>query len=308
MRWRSAAKTVLERALAYSGAARAARRRRQADVLILAYHNVIPHGERSVGERSLHIALADFSEQLDVLADTHEIVSLANVLTEHREESKRPRAVLTFDDAYRGAITSGIDAAVARGLPTTVFIAPSFIGGASFWWDALADPATGEMPPSFRHRALWQHRGADAEVRTFATKESRPAQQMPDHATCAHTHELKEAATRPGVSFGSHGWSHANLASLDERSLQSELSDSHRWLQSEYPNCAIAHISYPYGLSSSQVEKLASAEGFAAGLLIEGGWHRPGHDPRYALPRLNIPANLSRDGFLIRTSGMTLSR
>lgn len=304
MRWRSAAKTLLERALVQSGVPGAARRRRVTDVLILAYHNVVPLGESAVGERSLHISERDFGDQLDVIAETHEIIPLLAALDSLRERPSCPRAVLTFDDAYRGAITVGLAAAATRGLPATVFVAPAFIGGRSFWWDALADPRTGELEPSLRHRALWAQQGDESRVRAWAATSGREVQSLPQHATCAHDRELAHASTLAGVTFGSHSWSHCNLAALDDALLGAQLRDSHAWLRAAYPATAIPWISYPYGLSSARVEKLAAAEGFVGGLRIEGGWHRPGRDQPYALPRLNIPSALSRDGFVLRTSGI----
>jgi peptidoglycan/xylan/chitin deacetylase (PgdA/CDA1 family) len=306
MIWRSAAKAVLERALARSGVPQAARRRRSSDVIILAYHNVVPRGEGAVGELSLHVSAADFSAQLEVLAETHEVVPLEATSEIAPERSSRPRAAVTFDDAYRGAITAGIAAAVSCALPVTVFIAPKFVGGKSFWWDALA--GVGEMPISFRNRALWEYGGDDSKVRSFAASVGIKERSIPEHATCAHAHELAQAAAQPGVRFGPHSWSHVNLAALDEETLKSELRDSYDWVKAEYPRAAAADISYPYGLSSARVERMASAQGFGRGLRIEGGWYRPGHDPRFAVPRLNIAANLSRDGFLIQTSGLSLRR
>lgn len=304
MRWRAAAKKVFERALAQSALPRAARKRRAADVLILAYHNVIPSGERSAGERSLHVSLADFEDQLDVVAETHAIVPLVSALARPESPPSRPRAVVTFDDAYRGAVTVGLHAAVARGLSTTVFIAPRFVGGQSFWWDALADPATGQLDPALRRGALWDNDGDDTRIRAWAVANGRRLTAVPEHATCAHAHELTHAAALSGVTFGSHSWSHANLASLGDRSLTAQLRDSAQWLAAQHPSRAIPCISYPYGLSSASVERLAAAEGFLGGLRIDGGWHRPGHDQPYALPRLNVPSGLSRDGFLLRASGI----
>jgi hypothetical protein len=44
--------------------------------------------------------------------------------------------------------------------------------------------------------------------------------------------------------------------------------------------------------------------GYTAGFMIEGGWTTP--DPRdpFAIPRLNVPAGVSRDGFVLRAAGL----
>ncbi len=53
----------------------------------------------------------------------------------------------------------------------------------------------------------------------------------------------------------------------------------------------------------------AAAAGYAAALRVDGGWIP---DPRAAdrldLPRLNVPAGVSRRGFELRTAGMLAGR
>src|ERR671914_1478754 len=104
-RLRSVAKHAAERLLLASGIPRIARRRHAQDVLILAYHNVVPDDAQACGEEALHLPRSRFAEQLDMLGETHDVVPLAEVLDSHSSAGGRPRAVLTFDDAYQGALT-----------------------------------------------------------------------------------------------------------------------------------------------------------------------------------------------------------
>src|SRR5690606_1975386 len=105
----------------------------------------------------------------------------------------------------------------------------------------------------------------------------------------------------------SHTWSHCSLAALEDGELEVELTRPLRWLKQTFPHAAIPCISYPYGLNSPLVRRKAAEAGYTAGLLVEGGvLTRSGLDP-YALPRLNVPAGVSVNGFTLRTSGL-LSR
>src|SRR2546423_5455975 len=110
-------KAIAERVLLASGG-RAARWRMRDRTLILAYHNVVPDEQPIFGDRSLHLRRSDFAAQLDALRETHDVVPLPAVLLP--SHGPRPRAAITFDDAYAGAVTLGVAEVVARGLPATV--------------------------------------------------------------------------------------------------------------------------------------------------------------------------------------------
>ena len=126
---RAALKAVTERVLVQAGPVGLSRRGIRRRALVLAYHNILPDDTTSLGDRSLHLPRARFVEQLDELTQHCEIVSLDEAI-EHAwsPDAARPRVAITFDDAYRGAVTVGIPELVRRGLPATVFVAPAFIG------------------------------------------------------------------------------------------------------------------------------------------------------------------------------------
>jgi hypothetical protein len=64
-------------------------------------------------------------------------------------------------------------------------------------------------------------------------------------------------------------------------------------------------LTYPYGLSSPEAERVAAAEGYAGALRVSGGWMGPANAVnRFALPRYNVPAGLSIRGFDLRTAGI----
>src|SRR6185503_1881953 len=107
-----------------------------------------------------------FRDQLDALQQTHDVVPLRDVLNEAPRRG-RPRVAITFDDAYLGAVRHAPAELSARGMPATIFVAPAFLGGRSFWWDALADPRGG-LDPGLRERALGDLRGEDAAIRAWA--------------------------------------------------------------------------------------------------------------------------------------------
>jgi peptidoglycan/xylan/chitin deacetylase (PgdA/CDA1 family) len=124
------------------------------------------------------------------------------------------------------------------------------------------------------------------------------------HPRIATTDELARAVGRGRITLGAHSWSHANLCALEPTELERELSAPDEWLRARF-DCVVPFFSYPYGLSSPAVEAAAARSGYRAALRVDGGWmSRAGHDRPLALPRFNVPAGLSLDGFRLRLAGI----
>lgn len=271
-------------------------------VLVLAYHNIVPDGTLPLGDRPNHLPLSRFVGQLAALRETHDVIPLAETLEPSSDRRRRPRAVITFDDAYRGAVIHGIPEVVRHGLPATIFVAPGCLGGKSFWWDALARDAAG-LDASVRDRALGELRGEDAAIRAWAARAGAPAADVADVACAAADAEVIRAASLPGITLGSHTWSHPNLTRLSPDELASELTRPLEWLHQRVANPQ-RWIAYPYGLHNATVERAAAAAGYEAALAIRGGWLPPVPTNRFALPRVNIPPGLTAHGFALRAAGL----
>jgi len=299
MRVRYFVKRAAELAICRSGIAAVARRRLAGATVVLAYHNVVPHGQSARGDASLHLPQTEFARQLDELRRTHDIVPLGDVLQAPAPRA-RPRAVITLDDATAGALTAGVDELVRRGLPATFFVAPAFVPGGSFWWDALVG-----LDQGTREHALSELRGDDPAVRSWAASRALRIDEVPAHQRCGTEAQLAEAAAA-GMTFGAHGWSHRNLAAIPAAELAEELSRPLAWL-AERVETAVPWLAYPYGRSSAPVEQAAAKAGYEGAVRIAGGWmrHPPGDTAeRYRLPRLNVPAGVTLEGFRLRAAGL----
>lgn len=297
-------KSTIEHGALWSGVPGIMRAQRRGDALVLAYHNIVPDGAVATGDLSLHLPQSRFAAQLDSLMRTHDVIPLERALSGHA--GARPAAVITFDDAYQGAITAGISELAIRSLPATIFVATAFVDGGSFWWDALTAPGADAPAAELRARALAECAGVDARVREMASREHLAAETMPPaHARGGNERDLAAAAATPGLTLGSHTHGHPNLARLESELLESELVRPLAWLRERFAN-VLPIISYPYGLSSPEVERAAERAGYTAGLRIEGGWLPRGARNALALPRLDVPSGLSPAGFALRCAGMRL--
>jgi peptidoglycan/xylan/chitin deacetylase (PgdA/CDA1 family) len=293
-------KHVAERVLVASGVAGFGRRRSRGRTLVLAYHNVLPEGFPPSGDLSLHLPQREFARQLDHLAQSHDVVSI-NALSDGSTSSQRPRVIITFDDAYAGALTCGVDELVRRGMSATIFVSPALLGSVP-WWDLLADRSGGVVPDDLRTRALHALGGEGPKILAdpqapVAVRALRV--QLPEIGTEL---QLSEAASRPGISLGSHTWSHPNLVALQTTAMESELTRPVEWLHARFRS-VVPWLSYPYGLFADSVQAAAKRTGHLGAFRIDGGWIPRAEFSSYAIPRLNIPAGLSINGFRLRLAG-----
>lgn len=300
-----AVKHLAERALIVSGAAALSRRRFRCRTLVLAYHNVLEDGAPVAGDRSLHLPRREFARQLDHLAESYDVVPIGALAEPVDEEgyaaSGRPRVIITFDDAYAGALTAGVQELVKRRMPATIFVAPGLLGTVP-WWDILAEESGGIIPAALRNHAL-DSLGGNAESVFDAHLPRHNARQSTRFPHIGTDAQLAGAAAQTGITLGSHTWSHPNLRSLEGSALELELTRSLEWLKGRFPAITLA-LSYPYGLCTRAVETAAARCGYHGAFRIDGGWIPKTPPSQYALPRLNIPSGLSLDGFRLRIAGL----
>ncbi len=299
---RQSLKSAVEAIVVHSGTAAIARRVAGADRLILAYHNVIPDDAPICGDRSLHLLRRAFADQLECLVRSHDVVPL-DALLDARGGTGRPRAAITFDDAYRGAVVLAAEELARRGLPATFFVCPALLGEYGFWWDEVVEADGSGIADDRRTFFLDELRGQDAVIRAWAAEHGLRQVRAPDHLRSATEAELAAAARIPGMTVAPHSWSHPNLARLPTAELQEEITRPAAWLRERFPN-TIAWLSYPYGRSSPEVERAAEAAGYVAAVRVEGGPIRPRGAPRHGLPRVNVPSGISTNGFAIRLAGL----
>jgi peptidoglycan/xylan/chitin deacetylase (PgdA/CDA1 family) len=184
-----------------------------------------------------------------------------------------------------------------------VFVAPDILGDRTTWWDALADPHTGELDAEFRRAALVECHGMPRDVMALAAKGSREAREAASWARTAGEPELAHAVAL-GMTVASHSYSHANLAALSGDILYDEVARSLAWLRERFPSAVEPYLAYPYGLSSPAAEAAALRAGYRGAFLVSGGYMPRRGALAARLPRLNIGSGVSRDGFVLRMAGL----
>jgi peptidoglycan/xylan/chitin deacetylase (PgdA/CDA1 family) len=295
---RTLAKRAVERALVRGGVAALSRLLHRRRTLILAYHNIVPHGERAVGDASLHLTQDAFADQLDLLGSLCEVVSLAAALDAPGEGP--PRVAITFDDAYAGALEAGAAELARRRLPATMFVAPGLLGGQTYWWDATH----AHTDPAWRRDAMREAAGHPDRVRSLWQDAGNRWETMPEHARSGSTAAVRAFRDTSGMTLGAHGWLHLNLPAASAEERRTELRRSLEWLGAA-DGADRPVFAYPYGSSDATVAREVAAQGYRFGLLATGGWLPPAsRQEPLRQPRLNVPAGMSLDGFGLRVSGV----
>ncbi|MFL5489465.1 MAG: polysaccharide deacetylase family protein [Gemmatimonadaceae bacterium] len=296
-------KEGVEQALSTRTFGRIVRHRILGKRLILAYHGILPEGETRAGERALFVTERDFGRHLDILGDFADVAPLDKL---DEPGDGRPRVAITFDDAYQGAVEHGVRELAKRSLPATIFVAPGRLDRHVFWWDALSQGGA-QLDEGVRHQALYRLAGSDERVRRWAAQAHLHwTDSVPEYARTATLDELQRAVKTPGITLGSHTWSHFNLAALAASDVTSEIEFAHDWLRAKFHDKAIPWLAYPYGMDSVYVHRAAAIASCTGGLRIGGGWHDPSEMNAFARPRLNVAAGLSVAGFRARLLGAVL--
>lgn len=281
------------------------RARRRGQDVILAYHDIAPDGLPPRGDRSLHLPRSQFARQLDLLARRYDITSLDELVA--GPGSGRPRLAITFDDAYAGAVTLGIEELRSRSLPATLFVAPGILGGMTPWWDQVGSAMPGGLSDEVRHLALHELAGSNEAILEWARRQGISVGPDADFRI-ATLGELESACRYDGLTLGAHSWSHPDLARIPADQLRRELTDPIRWIEERFPR-AKRWLAYPYGSYSPVVEEAAAAAGYdRAFRILEPAWTRGAPSERHRTPRLNVPAGISPAGLALRLIRLPAAR
>ena len=140
--------------------------------------------------------------------------------------------------AYRGACVRG-GRAVKRGLPATLFVArdastDTFSGGTLLLRPTASWIRRSEIMRSRSGRDGRAHSGLAASEKQFMHRTRCRSQPERDAPT-----SLRSALKCPGITVGSHTWSHANLAGWARSEVLAEIAHSRAWLRAEFAEKAI---------------------------------------------------------------------
>jgi len=90
-----------------------------------------------------------------------------------------------------------------------------------------------------------------------------------------------------GMDIGAHSEHHIDLTSCDGQTLEQEVVQSKRSLETTF-NCNVDHFCYPYGLYNNQVLETVKRAGFITATTMKRGRSEPMTNTMLELPRIPI--------------------
>jgi len=256
---------ALSRALARAAGRFWSRLTEQTDVAspcipILCYH--------SIADRADSISPARFAAQMRWLrGHSYEAVSLEQAI-EAGTRARRRCVVITFDDGLADVEREALPQLAACGLRATVFFPPA-LAGATMWYSPAA--------------------------RGFVDTAQDGAKRL-DFMSWRQAEAMAEA----GVSFQSHGWSHARLSALPDDEIVEQLARSRQTLEQRF-GAPVCFLSYPFGDYDDRARRLAARLGYKAAVTTVPGFNdaRSNH---YALRRVAPNARDDLSSFAFKLS------
>jgi peptidoglycan/xylan/chitin deacetylase (PgdA/CDA1 family) len=286
-------------------------------VLILSYHRVVADfaGEARRSLYTLNIEQKTFRRHLEVLEESHDVVSLDDALSllDGTRQAARDVAVVTFDDGYRDVYQHAFPVLRDLRIPALVYVPSAFVGtdrrlghdrlfaalrcmrkrgigplavgvgnpGERWLIDALEGDATPHLALErliARHPTPGLLRLADAlEDRLGLSSYKPPGGELPV------SWEMLREMQANGIATGAHTAEHTVLTNqrLDEARREIALCKTALEKGLKRP---VTHFAYCNGYYSAGVAQALKAEGFVSAVTTEDMPNTPGVDP-FALKR-----------------------
>ena len=217
-------------------------------VVVLCYHSVHPTKHFSSATPEL------FAQQITWLKNNCRLIRFSEALHQTRVSQKDdvPFVAVTFDDGYADNYDFAVPVLTTHEVPATFFLTVGLI----------------EREPRVVERFRQQRAGTYEDVEPL---------------TWDQVLRMREA----GMEFGTHTWSHPNLAGLDDESAAVELARPKEVLEQRLGE-TVTTFAYPYGKPrrhfTSETMRMAADVGYEHGASVTFRALRKGDDA-LAIPR-----------------------
>lgn len=276
---------------------------------ILCYHTLRPDEQQL--DAWVALRKSDFLEQLDMLRESYDIVSLDDALVA-AQSGGRARVVLTFDDGEVGLFEHLLPIVQTMDVPVTVYVATAHIEtGTAFWFDRVMNAlqTAGAAQITLEGLGAWQigpERGKrrwaqiGAVLEALKTKPTQARDGLADQVVAQAGHmaegftplqpmsvpQLQALASDPRITIGAHSHGHELLDQLPLEEAKASIARS-RELLVAWTGREVRHFAYPNGNYTPELMKSLDALGFASAAIL--GDRLMHHDaPAHALPRIGV--------------------
>ena len=294
---------------------------RGAPLTVLCYHTLGP--TRGGVDGWTVVSEDDFRAQLADLAAHYDIISLDDALSE-RKPTKRPQAVITFDDGDQGLHAHLIPILRENPVPVTIYVATEqFETRRPFWFDRVVNALQGAGDVKIEELGQWQLPAENGKIRWAvlgqileALKAVNPdrrehlADQVVAQGTSPPTpalgpmtlEQLKEMAEMPQVTIGAHSHGHELLDQIPLQEARNSMAQSRKLLQ-DWTGQEVRHFAFPNGNHTKALRDAARDLGFTSASILEERPAPRGFDP-FALPRISVGRYDSQNRVRLRLVGL----
>jgi peptidoglycan/xylan/chitin deacetylase (PgdA/CDA1 family) len=284
-------------------------------VVSLMYHEVLPD---DMPFDAWHVVReSDFHAQMRYLREHFEVVSLDEAYTRIRAgaERRRPMALVTFDDGYRGNRDVVWPIAERLGIPVTIFVAPFAVQHQTpYWYDRIIAALIGSAPftidlrrqdldvyrvsHGMRGEERWVHvQRLLSRLQTLAPepRELVTAEVEAQARACGSAvpplrsltiEDVRAMAGSSRIAFGAHSLRHDALTQMEPEQARESIVQSKLVLE-DWTGLPIRHFAYPYGFFDATVVRLVREAGFVTShSTLPGFWRE--ETSLFEIPRLGI--------------------
>jgi peptidoglycan/xylan/chitin deacetylase (PgdA/CDA1 family) len=286
-------------------------------VLILSYHRVVADfaGEAKRSLYTLNIEQKTFRRHLEVLQESHDVVSLDDALSvlDGTRQAARDVAVVTFDDGYRDVYQHAFPVLRDLRIPAVLYVPSGFVGtsrrlGHDRLFAALRrmrergigpmavgvgnpgerwliDALEGGAPPEVALERLIARYPTPGLLRLADSLDDRlglAAYKAPEGELPVTWEMLREMESH-GVVAGAHTAEHTVLTNQRLDDARREIAACKGTLEKGLKR-PVTHFAYCNGYYSAGVAQALKAEGFVSAVTTEDMPNAPGVDP-FALKR-----------------------
>ena len=297
--------------------------------LALMYHEVLPDSDAPAAWTVLKAS--SFQQQMKFLVKWFDVISIDEALWRVSSDIQfvKPFVVVTFDDGYRGNLTSVLPIIEDLKVPITVYISSSMVeSGQVYWYDKII--ALIEHPEKLNidlfkfnlggfslnsatsEKARWgQMQQLLTALKTLTPKLREDAVQeilcrvggVPVRLRMLSADEVRFLSSSPFVTIGGHSHCHNILPQISDTELKFTLGKNCELLE-QWTGQDIKHFSYPNGDFDERVVAAVSAKGFISAATTKNGFWFTNVN-FFQLPRFGVGRFDSLGLILARFAGVT---
>lgn len=258
---------------------------------ILVYHGIDQKGSRAFNTR--FISQLEFDQQVAWMKEHYHLVSLDEYYAGNFAED-RLTVALTFDDGYANNLHYALPVLEKYQVPAAFFVTGIRDTGKNILWPDFLDLATpllkrplvidgehfhkdrhGELTAASSGRKL-KHLAKEADylfilklLHAFpSSADPRNLPELEDYWRQLTLDELRELASSPLVTIGSHSYLHTSLGNIPIDNAREEMQESKRFLEKTIGK-PIKALAFPDGSYNRKVVEAAHEIGYEQQLAVD---------------------------------------